>query len=763
MTRFTSILHRAAATVAACAAVLAPVAVADAAEGEKLTEASPYNFTYFNGGVLYEIGPVGHDGAGLDYYCIQQDKNTNYTVGAATTMQDSLNARKAAVLISRYPHTEVKQDVTHAAIAVILHDFFDTSTGPQGWPSSRASLKKRYPQIFTRVDELLAEADALTPAKLNTKLSYDEGRRNGDVTVSIDNARGAPVSGIGYTLTLDGPAVFADGSRTWRGVSSDKAAVIRWVSTGDGDVRVSGSAKVPSVDVITSSQRLVRVGEGQAKAFDGIRFPAKKTFTPTIRTVTTPTLIEAGVRVTDAVAVGMAGPDDVWPRGETLTVDGWYFDGLNADAVTRRIERHDGERADDFVKRVATTLGHQPVATARLSFDAPGEQTAVARDADGDYHATATSGFGTWLWAARRDRQHGSMGDYLAQDIVTAIVDGAETNVTRRDTVDVRSEAHEHTAHVGSQLMDTIWVSGFPDDHGQWKGDETIGVGADEPYAQVSVWWSGGDGDDTIWRPEGEGQPQPDDHHRLIGSWDYKAVNGGLRVGGGAPDAHGEPVEIIAETPGWYVFVWSFAGDDRVAPAASSYADSWERVHVTEEPAEPPTLTTQVDRAKVNIGEAFRDVATVQGTVPEGAVVVFEAYEAIDEDDATRPGTNRLLLSGGAHPLDPTRTSQQVESEQTRSPTAGLVYWKATVLSRDGDVLATHEIGVPGEVVEVVEAPKPKQTPKPSTQPKQAPKPALAATGVAAAAPLTVTCLACAAAGIAAVRLRRGARRPRRH
>ena len=764
MTRFTSILHRAAATVAACAAVLAPVAVADAAEGEKLTEASPYNFTYFNGGVLYEIGPVGHDGAGLDYYCIQQDKNTNYTVGAATTMQDSLNARKAAVLISRYPHTEVKQDVTHAAIAVILHDFFDTSTGPQGWPSSRASLKKRYPQIFTRVDELLAEADALTPAKLNTKLSYDEGRRNGDVTVSIDNARGAPVSGIGYTLTLDGPAVFADGSRTWRGVSSDKAAVIRWVSTGDGDVRVSGSAKVPSVDVITSSQRLVRVGEGQAKAFDGIRFPAKTTFTPTIRTVTTPTLIEAGVRVTDAVAVGMAGPDDVWPRGETLTVDGWYFDGLNADAVTRRIERHDGERADDFVKRVATTLGHQPVATARLSFDAPGEQTAVARDADGDYHATATSGFGTWLWAARRDKQHGSMGEYLAQDIVTAIVDGTETNVTRRDTVEVRSEAHEHTAHIGSQLMDTIWVSGFPDDHGSWKGDESIGVGADEEHAQVSVWWAGdGDGgDDEQWRPAGDKQPQPDEHHRLIGVWDYAAVNGELRVGGGAPDAHGEPVDIVAEEPGWYVFVWNFAGDDRVAPAASSYADSWERVRVHAEPEPALTLTTQVDHAKVKVGEPFHDVATVHGNVPEGAVVVFEAYEAVDED--AQPGRNRLLLSGARQPLDPTLEMQQATSEEARSPTAGLVYWKATLLSRDGDILATHEIGAPGEVVEVVEEPPASSRAQPKEQHTRNPRPALAATGASAAAPLTVTCILCAAAGVAAIRMRHDAKwPPRKH
>ena len=48
-------------------------------------------------------------------------------------------------------------------------------------------------------------------------------------------------------------------------------------------------------------------------------------------------------------------------------------------------------------------------------------------------------------------------------------------------------------------------------------------------------------------------------------------------------------MHIVADQHGWYVFVWEFAGDDRVMPAASRYDDAWERTRVFEpgEPEEP--------------------------------------------------------------------------------------------------------------------------------------------------------------------------------
>lgn len=69
-------------------------------------------------------------------------------------------------------------------------------------------------------------------------------------------------------------------------------------------------------------------------------------------------------------------------------------------------------------------------------------------------------------------------------------------------------------------------------------------------------------------------------------------MNGTFKIGAGALDAHGAPMYLTAERPGWYVFVWRFEGDDRVSPASSRYDDAWERVRVlppceSEKPCEP--------------------------------------------------------------------------------------------------------------------------------------------------------------------------------
>ena len=101
----------------------------------------------------------------------------------------------------------------------------------------------------------------------------------------------------------------------------------------------------------------------------------------------------------------------------------------------------------------------------------------------------------------------------------------------------VESTVTEHTGVVGSELSDTITVDGFPDDHGSFGGNVKLGIGADRAMAQVSVWWAGDPNDsagDEAYRPQGETPPAEDSNHRLIGVWDYPAVNGRIRVGAGA-------------------------------------------------------------------------------------------------------------------------------------------------------------------------------------------------------------------------------------
>ena len=110
----------------------------------------------------------------------------------------------------------------------------------------------------------------------------------------------------------------------------------------------------------------------------------------------------------------------------------------------------------------------------------PGGSTPyLAGEADrADGGGTGTGSFGTWVWVFRRASQSDEAKQYLVRDWSSTFLEAAESNVNRRK-VAVESTVTEHSAHVGSELSDTITVSGFPSDHGSFAGNEEYGFGAD--------------------------------------------------------------------------------------------------------------------------------------------------------------------------------------------------------------------------------------------------------------------------------------------
>jgi hypothetical protein len=188
-------------------------------------------------------------------------------------------------------------------------------------------------------------------------------------------------------------------------------------------------------------------------------------------------------------------------------------------------------------------------------------------------------------------------------------------------------------------------------------------------------------------------------------------------------------------------------------PAASAYGDAWERTRV-ERFATPkaPSISTQVDPEKVKIDEDFRDSATVVGDVEEGAYVEFTAFSAVEQ--GTEPGKSVPLLDRERVALDHHLSRQTVFSPVVRSPLAGLVFWKASVFSRDGDVLATHELGAKGEIV-TVERPKPDEAKQPKSGHNQ---PTLAQTGSAVALAAGTVLAAALTGGCMLVAIRRRTR-----
>ncbi|MDY3689300.1 LPXTG-motif cell wall anchor domain-containing protein [Bifidobacterium pseudolongum subsp. pseudolongum] len=582
-----------AACVAVALALAAPWSAAVAAPGETLATAKSEDyFLYTHNGSTYWIGPIGYDSAGGRYYCIEQTRPTSLRVNAVSPLPDSPQNRRIAALLRKYQHVH-NSDYTQTALAIIVHDAFDDTTGSAGWGANRETLRQ-YPRLFERVDELLAEAPQLVPETMTAELEYDPVTRTGNVRLHIRNGNGGTVAGVPFTLTIDGPARFGNGSTTVTGTSGDYTTVITWHATGDGPVTVTGSATVPSIDRIISTQDMVTLGGGHMQAIDEVTIPVRYSFNPTITTRTSPKSIDTGAPVTDDVQVSALSGSGAWPRGAQIHARGWYFGGLPIHALGERYVPNAHAAAPEFLEQLARA-GYEPCAFAEATFDSSGQTVHVQgmREPGSDEPYLAEhGGFGTWVWAIERERQSSDVRALLTGDVITPFMEPNETHAVRAPLT-VASRVVESTVQPGAQIADVIHVSGFPDEHGDWAGSDEHGIDTDAPFAQVRVWWA-----DSAYEPADAQEPEEDDHHTLIGTWEYEAVNGEIHVGAGAPDAYGEPVEILAERPGWYVFVWEFAGDGRVQAATSSYADPQERVRVQMEPVPQsvPEATPEPER-----------------------------------------------------------------------------------------------------------------------------------------------------------------------
>jgi len=114
------------------------------------------------------------------------------------------------------------------------------------------------------------------------------------------------------------------------------------------------------------------------------------------------------------------------------------------------------------------------------------------------------------------------------------------------------------------------------------------------------------------------------------------------------------------------------------------------------------SITTKVSAEQVTVGETFHDVATVDGNVPRGSYVTFDAYNPVSGKPDANAG--KLVDSQRVDITDAqadSGASFDVQSPETSTMTAGKVYWKATLHKADGTVLATHDLGVAGETVTV--------------------------------------------------------------
>ncbi len=158
--------------------------------------------------------------------------------------------------------------------------------------------------------------------------------------------------------------------------------------------------------------------------------------------------------------------------------------------------------------------------------------------------------------------------------------------------------------------------------------------------------------------------------------------------------------------PGNVYWVETLYGADGDVIAEGTCGAPGETTVVSEQPDELRVKTNAVPT--VVLGEPARDVATVTGTVPEGARLVFEAYRQHSGEALCT--AEELVFTSAVIDLN---GPGEYASDEVVFDEVGTYYWVETVIDRDGLILHRGLCGAPDETTTVT--PVPEERGKPGT------------------------------------------------
>lgn len=734
-----------AAGVAAAATLAAGMLVAGTADAATMRDPFERSIQNGNPGLWTNVGTItfsnGHEYKnmaqslgvvdrvnGKNTYCIEADTlytGTAGTWGDWTDERTKPDAQRLAWLTDR--HNDDRDDLTQAAIAGLIHQKLDPRGNEYldglrrlGWADGTS-----WATYTAKMNELWSEAVNGTPSNLDMKYQYTTGKRKGLVTPSIMNGNGQYVSGLQYTVTLDGPAVFdQNNSTTITGTTTDKKQDIAWTATGNGKVTPTVSYKNPQAIRLNSPNQDLMSPTDPETVSKNITFEVRNNFQPTVSTQVSDKIVPKGARVSDKVTSGIKKGDE-WVDGVNVTAKGYYYtlDARQANDLTV-LKQDKNEKTADYLKRVAKKYGH-PVATADATFGrAAQEQTVTAKNTNGtDYVNPQDGRIGTWVWVILKNEQ--TQPDHITADYVDPFGQTTESDVHKAAPNHDSTVLEQYTG-LNKDIMDTITIGGLPQDYGQFNTNEDYGFGGDVK-AKIRVWWAGsGTGDrtqDEKFKPTTQAEPTADANHRLLGEWEVPAGNGTYKVGGGkitfrqnntgdAKIVVDRGVDIKATTnneSGYYVFIYDFPGSDRAAAFKSAYNDPWERSFVEETP-HTVDLTSNVSTSEAGQGEEFYDVAHINGQVARGSYVTFTAYDAVPGSPNTaapkKLDNYRVPVSNEQADAS-SKKAFDIISPKISTDTVGNVYWKVSLYNEQNELLASHALGIESETVKII---KPKIT-----------------------------------------------------
>lgn len=434
-TRGSTIRHVArtiAAGVAAAATLAAGMLVAGTADAADMRDPFERSIQNGNPGLWTNVGTITFSNGrkyedmeqslgvvdrvnGKNTYCIEADvlyTGTTGDWGDWTDERTKPDAQRLAWLTDR--HNDDRDDLTQAAIAGLIHQKLDPMgneylSGIQrlGWKDGTT-----WDTYTAKMNSLWTEAVANTPSNLDMRYQYTIGKRKGMVTPSIMNGNGQYVSGLQYTVTLNGPAVFDQNNSTAiTGTTTNKRQDIAWTATGNGKVTYKLTYKNPQAIRLNSPNQDLMAPTDPQIVSKNIQFEVRNNFKPTIESNQTDHRIEYGHAPEDDLTWHVDPTGGDWIQGATIKSTGtlYYF---AKKPVEGRTTVKDGVKA-----ATATVTGDRDGATnhvdaASITMD-PGFVKA---------HPGATpsslpdTGWYTWVWQITPDMQDANMKQYLSTD-----------------------------------------------------------------------------------------------------------------------------------------------------------------------------------------------------------------------------------------------------------------------------------------------------------------------------------------------------------
>lgn len=352
---------------------------------------------------------------GKNVYCIQADTlytGTAGTWGEWTDAKTKPDAQRLAWLTDKYNGNT--DDLTQAAIAGLIHQKLDPMGEEYlkgierlGWKDGTS-----WDTYTKKMNELWNEAVANTPSNLDMRYQYTIGQRKGTIDVGIQNGNGGFLSGITYTATLKGPAVFDQtGKNTISGTTTNSAQHVAWTATGNGKVMPVFNYKVPKAAKLSSPNQNLMAATDPETVSKNIQFEVLNNFKPTIESNQTDHRIEYGHAPEDDLTWHVDPTGGDWIQGATIKSTGtlYYF---AKKPVEGRTTVRDGVKA-----ATATAAGDRDGATSHVDASSitmdPGFMKAHPGATPSSLPAT---GWYTWVWEITPDMQDSNMRQYLPAD-----------------------------------------------------------------------------------------------------------------------------------------------------------------------------------------------------------------------------------------------------------------------------------------------------------------------------------------------------------